>query len=75
MIRVALDLENPEDLQRAKAQWKFAPGLVPGEPNEGLTARLSGSPRRGLPITTIIGATGIVLVLILAVFAPKLRRF
>ncbi len=44
MIRVALDLENPEDLQRAKAQWKFAPGLVPGEPNEGLTARLSGSP-------------------------------
>ena len=46
MIRVALDLENSEDLQRAKAQWKFAPGLVPGEPNEGLTARLSGSPAR-----------------------------
>ena len=46
MIRVALDLENPEDLQSAKAQWKFAPGLVPGEPNEGLTARLAGSPAR-----------------------------
>ena len=46
MIRVALDLVNPEDLQSAKAQWKFAPGLVPGEPNEGLTARLTGSPAR-----------------------------
>ncbi len=46
MIRVVLDLENREDLQSAKAQWKFAPGLVPGEPNEGLTARLTGSPAR-----------------------------
>ena len=46
MIRVTLDLENPEDLQSAKAQWKFAPGLVPGEPNEGLTARVAGSPAR-----------------------------
>ena len=46
MKRVALDLGNPEDLQSAKAQWKFAPGLVPGEPNEGLTARLAGSPAR-----------------------------
>ena len=46
MIRVALDLENPEDLRSAKAEWKFAPGLVPGEDNEGLVARLSGSPAR-----------------------------
>ncbi len=46
MIRVALDLEKPEDLRQSKAQWKFAQGLVPGEPNEGLTARLSGSPAR-----------------------------
>ena len=46
MIRVALDLENPDDLRSAMAQWKYAPGLVPGEPNEGLTARLSGSPAR-----------------------------
>ena len=46
MIRVSLDLENSEDLQSANAQWKFAPGLVPGEPNEGLIARLSGSPAR-----------------------------
>ena len=46
MIRVALDLENPEDLQRAQAQWRFGQGLVPGEPNEGLTARLTGSPAR-----------------------------
>ena len=46
MIRVALDLENPEDLRSAKAEWKFSPGLVPGEDNEGLVARLSGSPAR-----------------------------
>ena len=46
MIRVSLDLENSEDLQSALAQWKFAPGLVPSEPNEGLTAGLSGSPAR-----------------------------
>ena len=46
MIRVALDLENPEDLRSAKAEWKFAPGLVPGEDNEGLVARLIGSPAR-----------------------------
>ncbi len=42
MIRVALKLENPEDLQSAKAEWKFAPGLVPGKDSEGLIARLSG---------------------------------
>ena len=46
MIRVALDLENPEDLRSAKAEWKFSPWLVPGEDNEGLVARLSGSPAR-----------------------------
>jgi len=46
MKRVSLNLENSEDLESANAQWKFAPGLVPGEPNEGLTAGLSGSPAR-----------------------------
>ena len=46
MKRVSLNLENSEDLESANAQWKFAPGLVPGEPNEGLTAGLTGSPAR-----------------------------
>lgn len=46
MIRVTLDLENPTDLQSAHGQWKFAQGFVPGEPNEGLTAQVSGSPAR-----------------------------
>ena len=46
MIRVTLELDKPEDLLQAKAQWKFGPGLVPGEPNEGLTALLTGSPAR-----------------------------
>ena len=46
MKRVTLDLEKPQDLQLAKAQWKFGPGLVPGEPNEGLVAQREGSPAR-----------------------------
>jgi hypothetical protein len=46
MPRVALDLNKAEDCQKVKGQWRFAPGLVPGEPNEGLTAQLRGSPAR-----------------------------
>ena len=46
MIRVDLDLENPDDLRQANAQWRFAQGLVPGEPNEGLVAQIEGSPAR-----------------------------
>jgi len=46
MPRVALDLNKAEDRQKVKGQWRFAPGLVPGEPNEGLTAQLLGSPAR-----------------------------
>ena len=46
MIRVALDLENHEDLKQAGGRWKYAQGLVPGEPNEGLSATISGSPAR-----------------------------
>jgi hypothetical protein len=34
MARVALDLENTDDLQVLQAEgWRIAPGLVPGEPN------------------------------------------
>jgi hypothetical protein len=46
MPRVALDLNKPEDRQQVKGEWRVAPGLVPGEPNEGLTAQLRGSPAR-----------------------------
>jgi hypothetical protein len=46
MPRVALDLNKPEDRQRVKGEWRAAPGLVPGEPNEGLTTQLRGSPAR-----------------------------
>jgi hypothetical protein len=41
-----LDLNNAIDQQRVKCQWRVAPGLVPGEPNEGLTARLLATPAR-----------------------------
>jgi hypothetical protein len=46
MPRVALDLNKAEDRQKLKGQWRVAPGLVPGEPNEGLTAQLLASPAR-----------------------------
>ena len=41
MPRVALDLENPDDLAvLGTTGWRIAPGLVPGEPNQGLVAEL-----------------------------------
>jgi hypothetical protein len=46
MPRVALDLNAAEDRQNVKGQWRVAQGLVPGEPNEGLTAQLLASPAR-----------------------------
>jgi hypothetical protein len=46
MPRVALDLNRPEDRQQVKGEWRVAPGLVPGEPNEGLTAQLLATPAR-----------------------------
>ena len=47
MARIALDLENPSDLALLKTTgWRIAPGLVPGEPNQGLTAELRESPAR-----------------------------
>ena len=46
MPRIALDLNTAEDRQKVKGQWRVAPGLVPGEPNEGLTAQLLASPAR-----------------------------
>jgi hypothetical protein len=46
MPRVALDLNKAEDRQKVKGQWRVGPGLVPAEPNEGLTAQLQSSPAR-----------------------------
>ena len=46
MPRIALDLNKEEDRQKVKGQWRVAQGLVPGEPNEGLTAQLLASPAR-----------------------------
>ena len=44
--RVTLDLNKAADQQQVKGQWRVGPGLVPGEPNEGLTARMLASPAR-----------------------------
>jgi len=46
MPRIALDLNKAEDRRELRGEWRVAPGLVPGEPNEGLTARLRASPAR-----------------------------
>lgn len=46
MQRLTLDLNRAADLQQVQGVWRVGPGLVPGEPNEGLTARMPGSPAR-----------------------------
>ena len=46
MPRETLNLQNPADLQAVNGVWRYAPGLVPGEPNEGLVAQREGSPAR-----------------------------
>ena len=46
MPRITLDLNNPEDCRKVKGQWRVGQGLVPGQPNEGLTAQLPSTPAR-----------------------------
>jgi len=46
MPRVVIDLNTESGLAAVKGQWKYAQGLVPGEPNEGLVSQLEGSPAR-----------------------------
>jgi beta-galactosidase/beta-glucuronidase len=46
MPRIALDLNKAEDRAKVNGQWRMAPGLVPGEANEGLTAQLEGTAAR-----------------------------
>lgn len=46
MIIAELDLENSEHLELTNAQWRFAEGLVPGEPNGGLVNLMPDSPAR-----------------------------
>ena len=46
MPRIALDLNKGDDRSKVKGQWRVATGLVPGEPNEGLTAQILGSAAR-----------------------------
>lgn len=46
MPRAVIDLNTSAGLASVKGQWKFAQGLVPGEPNEGLVSQLEGSAAR-----------------------------
>src|SRR5262245_21084010 len=46
MPRAILNLQEPADLGAVQAQWRFAPGFIPGEANEGLVAQVAGSPAR-----------------------------
>jgi hypothetical protein len=46
MPRAIFNLMDPGDLRAVQGRWRFAPGLVPGEPNEGMVSQLAGSPAR-----------------------------
>jgi hypothetical protein len=46
MPRVALDLMKESDRQQVSGVWRRALGYIPGEPNQGLTAEIEGSPAR-----------------------------
>ena len=47
MPRIALDLNSDDDRRKVKSLWRIGPGLVPGQPNEGLVAQLA-EPRGGI---------------------------
>jgi hypothetical protein len=42
MPRITLDLNNTEDRSLVSAEWKYASGYIPGEPNEGLLSETLG---------------------------------
>jgi hypothetical protein len=44
MPRTLLNLQDPAHLQAVQGQWRFAPGYIPGQPNEGLQSQAVGSP-------------------------------
>jgi hypothetical protein len=46
MPRVTLDLNKEKDRRKVKGEWRVGPGLVPGQPNEGLLAQLPNTPAR-----------------------------
>lgn len=46
MPRIALDLNNQDDLKKLGAQWRVADGYIPGEPNQGLIAETLKTPAR-----------------------------
>src|SRR5574341_192538 len=46
MPRAVLNLQDAADLRAVQGQWRFAPGFIPGQPNEGLIAQAEGSPAR-----------------------------
>jgi hypothetical protein len=46
MPRAIFNLQHPDDLRALGGQWRFAPGFVPGQANEGLVSQVTGSPAR-----------------------------
>src|SRR2546428_564593 len=46
MPRAIVNLQDPADLRAVQGQWRFAPGFIPGQPNEGLIAQAEGSSAR-----------------------------
>ena len=52
MPRAIFNLQDTADLRAVQGQWRFAPGFVPGEPNEGLVPR-PRAVRHACPTTMI----------------------
>ena len=46
MQRINADLNNPAYKNQLGATWRSAVGFIPGEPNQGMTAEIEGSPCR-----------------------------
>ena len=46
MQRINADLNNPAYKQQLGVTWRSAVGFIPGEPNQGWTAEVEGSPAR-----------------------------
>ena len=46
MPRAILNLQDSDVLTEVGGVWRFAPGFIPGQKNEGFESEIEGSPAR-----------------------------